>query len=138
MDNVIIKKIYEDNDLIEIELVANNDFAMARQSCYVNKEILDDISKKIFEYSKAYDNNCYIETGNKNGKYTPSFSMEFMKPDVHGHILIEMDVEISDNDERKHRSKFYVKTELGLVEKFATNLINIVKCNIGDEIYLND
>ena len=138
MDNIFVKKIYEDNDLIEIELIANNDFIVARQFCYVNKEIINNISKKIIGYSKSYNKKCYIETGNKNGKYTPSFSMEFMKPDVHGHILIEMDVEISDNDERKHRSKFYVKTELGLVEKFAINLMSIVKYNVDVEIYLND
>ena len=36
MDNIILKKIYTDSELIEIEVIANNDFVNARQTCYVN------------------------------------------------------------------------------------------------------
>ena len=138
MDNILVKKIYEDNEIIEIEVVANNDYVVIRQSSYVSEEMLDDISKKIINYSKSLANNCYIEIGNKDGKCAPAFSIEFMKPDVRGHILIEMDMEICDNDDRRHRCKFYVKSELGLVGSFAVNLMSLIKCRIDDAISMNN
>ncbi|MBO6119570.1 MAG: hypothetical protein J6P02_03825 [Lachnospiraceae bacterium] len=119
MDNIILKKIYTDNELIEIEVIANNDFINARQTSYVNEEVLKDIIKNINNYLKLNDSSCYIEVGNKKGKCTPAFSMEFMKPNMYGHIIIEMDMEICDNEERNHRCKFYVKSEIGLVERFT-------------------
>lgn len=138
MDNIILKKIYTDSELIEIEVIANNDFVNARQTCYVNEEVLKDIIKNIKNYLNLNNSSCYIEVGNKKGKSAPAFSMEFMKPNVYGHITIEMDMEICDNEERNHRCKFYVKSEIGLVERFTEEIIRLLRYEIGENISLNN
>ena len=48
-----------------------------------------------------------------------------------------MDVEINDNPVRKHRSCFYVRSELGLLEKFALSLNSLIDGAIGFVATLN-
>jgi len=45
--------------------------------------------------------------------------MELLPADSSGHVKIEVDVEIDDNDTRSHRCCFYVNTELGQVEQLG-------------------
>lgn len=61
---------------------------------------------------KDYSSQCYLEFGNKEGNYTPAFSMNVLPADTSGHVKIEVDLEIVDNDKRSHRCCFYVESEL--------------------------
>lgn len=63
--------------------------------------------------------------------------MEFSSKDKLGHINIEVDVEIDDNDSRKHRSCFFVRSELGCIERFGKELGKIDKKLLDDKISLN-
>ena len=47
-----------------------------------------------------------------------------------GHFNIEMDMEIDDNSERKHRCMFFVKLEYGQVENLANGLLLLGKKEI--------
>lgn len=42
--------------------------------------------------------------------------------DSFGHVKIEVDIEIDDNDSRSHRCCFYVNSELGLVGQLGNAL----------------
>ena len=57
--------------------------------------------------------------------------------DTSGHMKIEVDIEIADNDARSHRCCFYVKSDLGLVERLGLSIKSLVTAPCGEEISLN-
>lgn len=124
-DNLIFEKIYQDDTLIELKISATSEYVSAYQNCYIQDTDLKDIAEKICNYVDNYRAVCYLEFGHKEGSYTPAFSMKLLPADVHGHVKIEVDVEIDDNDTRSHRCCFYVNSELGLVEQMGKTLKRI-------------
>lgn len=122
MDNLIFKKIWEDEGLIELEISAASEFASAYQNCYIQQDELGKISEKICNFIYHFDTACYLEFGKKEGNYTPAFSMCIMPADMSGHVNIEVDIEIADNDTRSHRCCFFVRSELGTLEQLGLKL----------------
>ena len=137
-DNIIIEKKWQEENLIELKIIANSEYVSAYQSCYIQEDNLITISKKIIEFTYNYKKKCYVEFGKKEGNYTPAFSMCFLPADLHGNVKIELDLEISDNNTRSHRCCFYVNSELGLVEKFGKGLLEIIKEKEGIKITLSN
>lgn len=86
---------------------------------------------KISGYMQDYNRPCYLEFGNKKGNYTPAFSMNILPVNTSGHVKIEVDLEIADNDERAHRCCFYVNCELGQIERFGQALNSINEDDVG-------
>ena len=136
MDNIIIEKKWNDGELIEIQLFSNNDLINVHQDCYISKSDLKDNAERILQYAAKPKQECYIEFGRKMGNYTPAFSMLLLPIDSCGHMRIEMDVEIVDNDTRSHRCSFYVNSELGLIERFARKMLGLLNAEIGWQIQL--
>ena len=127
MDNIIFKKIWQDGNLIELKVSVTSEFVSIYQRCYVQDKALYEISEKIDNYVKRNDEFCYLEFGKKDGNYTPAFFMDIFPADKLGHLKIEVDVEIEDNETRSHRCRFYLKSELGLLEKLGVLLKNMIK-----------
>ncbi|MBD5526433.1 MAG: hypothetical protein HDR04_18945 [Lachnospiraceae bacterium] len=71
MDNIIFKKVWQDDNLIELE-----------------------ISNRIQKYIDNCNEPCYLEFGKKEGNYTPAFSMCILLADTFGHVQVEVDIEI--------------------------------------------
>ena len=90
--------------------------------CTPSDVSLNEIGENICSYVNNYSKACYLEFGNKEGNFTPAFSMKLSPADWHGHVKIEVDLEINDNDTRAHRCCFYVNSELGLVEQMGKTL----------------
>ena len=134
MDNISVLKIYEEYDFFEVEIRAENEYIKVTQTCYIGIDEIENNIKIINDYLEASNSKCYIEFGCIEGNSSPAFSMTFLPLDSHGHIKIEMDMEIVDNTERIHRAKFYVNTELGRLYCFKDKLQNI---EFGEEINLN-
>lgn len=137
MENIFFKKIWQDGNLIELKISANSEYVSAYQSCYVQDTLLEKISEEIKNYVDNYNNACYLEFGQKKGNYTPAFSMCILPSETSGHMKIEVDIEIADNDTRSHRCCFYVKSELGLVERLGQSLKSLITAPCGKEINLN-
>lgn len=136
MDNIIIEKLWQDANVIELQVTAKSEYAQAKQSCYVEDEAIMKNADKIEAYMKNYDIECYLEFGNKIGNYTPAFSLAFLPSQISGHVKVEVDIEIADNDKRVHRCCFYVNCELGQVERFGKLLKSIVADEEGTVISL--
>lgn len=47
-----------------------------------------------------------------------------------GHAKVEVDIEITDNNSRSHRCRFYVKSELGLIEQLGISLKNLITTSV--------
>lgn len=136
MDNIIFKKIWQDGNLLELKIFANSEFATAYQNCYIEDKALREISDKIFGYIENYKITCYLEFGKKEGDYTPAFSMSILPSDTFGHVKIEVDIEIADNDTRSHRCSFFINSELGLIEQLGKSLKKLVSDPKDTEISL--
>lgn len=136
MDNIIIEKIWQDSNVIELQLTAKSEYVQANQSCYVEDDAVIKIADKIDTYMKNYDVECYLEFGNKTGNFTPAFSLLILPSETSGHIKVEVDIEIADNDKRAHRCCFYVNCELGQIERFGKSLRSIVTEEEGTVISL--
>ena len=137
MDNIIFRKIWQDDNLIELRISANSEFVSAYQSCYIQDKRLEEITEIIYDFVDNYNNVCYLEFGKKEGNYTPAFSMCILPADMSGHVMIEVDIEIADNDTRSHRCCFYVKSELGLIERLGKALKKLIIEPEGCEVALN-
>lgn len=125
LDNLVIERIWQDDQLIELLVTAYSDYVSIKQTCYIGKSELSLISEKILYFSNNSNTHCYVEFGKKEGDYTPSFSMCINPMDKFGHITIEMDMEIADNTKRCHRCLFYIHTELEALKKLGKSLNNI-------------
>lgn len=77
-----------------------------------------------------------MEFGNKIGNYTPAFSLNILPCDNFGHVKIEADIEIADNDRREHRCCFYVSCELGQLERFGQSLKSLISDDEGIKVSL--
>lgn len=136
-DNIIIEKIWQENDLLELVVKSSTEYVTVCQTCYIQSSDLKAISKQIAECVKGLQQNCYVEFGKKKGNYTPAFSMDILEINASGKVKIEVDMEISDDDTRKHRCCFYIKSELGLLEKFSVGLEKLMEGSIGSHVELN-
>ena len=137
MDCISFEKIWQDDNLIELKIFASSEFVSAYQNCYIQNVDLTTIAEKICEYTHNYKETCYLEFGKKEGNFTPAFSMCILPADISGHIKIEVDIEIDDNDTRMHRCCFYVNSELGLVESFGQSIKKLVVAELGEKFILN-
>lgn len=136
MDNLVFEKKWQDETLIELKISAKSEFVSAFQSCYIQDSSLEEIADKICGFAENYNEACYLEFGKKEGNYTPAFSMYMLPADLSGHVKIEVDIEIADNDMRSHRCCFYVKSELGLIEQMGINLKELLKAQEGNKVSL--
>ena len=139
MDNIIIKKIWNDSDTIEfnnffeIKLTCINEFLRISENVYITDKIAKDLSKTI---KKSINNNQEVYFEVSINEVEPEFSIKIFPADVHGYVLIEMNVEIADNDEKMHYAIFYIKTEIGLLDSFADKIGKLVSLAIDEEISL--
>ena len=126
MDNIIFERLWKDSNIIELKVMASSEYINVFQSCYVEDVLLENAADKINNYIENPDEVCYLEFGNKTGYYTPAFSLSILPSDNHGHVKIEVDMEIADNDRRAHRCCFYVSCELGQIERFGQSLVSLI------------
>lgn len=126
MDNIIFEGLWKDSNIIELKVMASSEYINVFQSCYVEDVLLENAADKINNYIENPDEVCYLEFGNKTGYYTPAFSLSILPSDNHGHVKIEVDMEIADNDRRAHRCCFYVSCELGQIERFGQSLVSLI------------
>ena len=137
MDNIIFKKVWQDDNLIELKISANSEFASAYQNCYIQDKKLEEIAEIVCGFTENHNKACYLEFGKKEGNHTPAFSMCMLPADISGHVKIEVDIEIADNDTRSHRCCFYVKSELGLIERLGMALKKLIMEPDGYEVSLH-
>ena len=137
MDNIIFEKIWQDDYMIEIMVTATSEYVTAHQTFYIDEERLNEISQKIEQYINFLKEPCYIQTGEKSGNYTPAFSMTLSNIDMSGHIKIEVDIEISDIEDRSHRCLYYIKTDLGSLEIFGKKIERLCHSKVGSKVWLH-
>lgn len=140
MDTIAFKKIYSeqpDSDLLELEITAVSKYVTAFQCCYLSASDLLSSADKIEQYLRRHHEPRYIQYGEKEGNFTPAFSMNILPADQRGHIKVEVDVEIADHPGRSHRCLFFVETELGMIERFGKQIRSLAWAPVGASIHLD-
>jgi len=131
MNNLMFEKIWKDDSLIELKITGMSEYVQVYQNCYIEDVELREIGKTISEYTHNYNNECYLEFGKKKGNFTPAFSIKILPAEASGHMNIEVDFEIADNDARTHRACFYIRGELGLLDNLGGALQNMVESDVN-------
>lgn len=135
-NNITFEKVWADDTLMEIKIIAISKFSISHQMCYIDENSIKKMIDKIRLYLADHSQNVYIEFGEKEGNYTPAFSFELKRADVRGHVKIEVDIEIDDIVDRSHRCKYFVESELGAIERFSQKALNFYESEIGTIISL--
>lgn len=138
MDNIVISKCWQDDNLIELYVFAKSKYVSINQYCYISIDDTITNSNLIEKYVRDYNNEMYIEFGSIKGNYTPAFSLKFFPLKSNGHLIIETDLEIDDNDTRCHRCRFYIDAELGAVERFGKKLSKVKDLPMNETISIYD
>lgn len=136
MDNIIVSKTYHQDNLIQLKVEAKSQYVSMWQDCFIEDINLKNNIDELLNFIKN-KKETYLEFGVKTGNYTPAFSMQ-LNSDKLGHIQIELDMEIPDNNTRKHRCMFFIKTEEGLLENFANKLKGLLNEKNNEPVLLSD
>ena len=139
-DNIIIKKIWQDSELMELEVICTSRFVTSRSKIYASGALVDELIQKINVFLGGYGHCEEIEWANecKGNLSTACVSFRFLEKDKLGHILIEVFAEVDDGgDYEKHNCCFFVNTEYGLLSHFCHELSLLKSSSSGCEIHLN-
>ena len=94
--------------------------------------------KKFFKHLFTVLKHKTVVFKHKNSVYNnEKMLIEIKQANSHGHIIINLKIENSDNSGNKNNVELFVETELGLLEKFGKNILELVKGETGYKISLN-
>ena len=95
-DNIIIRKIWQDSELAQLEVTCTSSVATAITKIYVSDELIDELICKI----SAFLDGCCEESewaNESRGNFsTACVCFHLIKKDKLGHILIEVFAELED------------------------------------------
>ena len=144
MDNIVFKKIWNDsgeidtngNFLFEVKLTCMTENIMVSEIYYM----WNDRAKKLAEAIKKVIKNQkeqIVDFTEMKGNTIIGYSLKILPPDVHGHILIFVEMGIGNDCNTEHYSKFVVETELGLLEQFGNKVEKMAELGLDEKISLN-
>lgn len=134
VENIVFEKVWEDDTSIELKITAISKYVTSYQLCYVDETEMQKMINKIKDYIKDPHKATHILFGEKEGNYTPAFSMNIGRADLRGHVKIEVDIEIDDIDDRSHRCNYFVESELGAIERFGQKALDFYNSEVGTSI----
>ena len=136
-DNIVFKKIWQDNDLKEIEAVCSSPIIEAVSKIYVSDELIDELTFQIRNFLNGKIEEGLWANEIRGNMTSACLSLRFIKKDKRGHICIEVFAELDDGGNYdKHNCCFFVNTEHGLLMRFSERLARLKDCPVGYEIRL--
>ena len=122
-NNIIIKKIWQDNDCFEASFSCSADNISATTNVYSTQESIEILCNGIRNFCNSEITTFKWLSGDIGDDTTASVSLLFLREDGAGHITIEVFMEIDDGAPFSiHNCCFYVQTELGLLLSFLEKL----------------
>lgn len=141
-DNIIFEKVWDDDlftcasGLFEIKITAYNSYIKINDfNIGMDKTLTKELSKKINIFIQ---NNEQINfNGGFNLETTDEINIEIKPADVHGHVIILLKIESIDNNDNKTIAQLAIETEIGLLENFGKNILELINSGIGHKVSLN-
>ena len=141
-DNIIFEKVWDDyngynniGDFFEIKVTASNSFIKANNfNFYMTSSEGKKLSKMIDKYIQK---NEIIVYENKSSADNNEINIEIKPTDVHGHVIILLKIENIDNNDNKNFAQLAIETEIGLLEKFGKNILELINSSVEYKVSLN-
>lgn len=138
-DNIIFSKIWQDNDVIELEFVCSSSVATVTSKIYVSDSLINELIDQINQFLNGNNEEFLWANEDKGNSSTACISLRFFRKDRLGHIIIEVFAELDDGgDFTEHNCCFFVRTEYGLLMEFCDGLVQLKKNPVGYKIQLNN
>lgn len=143
-DNIVFEKIWDDGDLTnnwasgfyEINIIAYNSYLKINGfNVYMTDKLTKELSKLISKYLQ--NNEQVIFENNFSASNEVQMMIEIKPTDFHGYVIIALKVEKIDNNGNRNIGELCVETELGLLENFGKNILNLISSGVGYKVYLN-
>ena len=142
MKNIIeIVKIWQDDaePFFQLEITACSEIITAKSCIYSTNDMIDELEKKLQLFISNNEPEVFWQLGEKGDATTPSVSLKFFRASSSGRICVEVYMELDDGGKySEHNCCFYVKTELGLLEKFYNRLPKLKEPQLNYPITLNE
>jgi len=137
-DNIILRKIWQDDETMELQIVCSSAVATITSKIYVSDSLIDELICKIKRFLAGNDEECLWANEEKGNDSTACVSLRFFRKDKLGHIVIEVFAELDDGgDYAEHNCCFFVGTECGLLMNFCERIAHLKNNPVGYEIQLN-
>lgn len=137
IDNIIMEKVWEDEDFFEVSIKCLNKKISAITEIYVTNELVNGLYEKINSILQFQKETVIWKSGMRGNDSTSCVEFNITMKDACGHVIIEVYMEINDGgDLDKHHCCFYVNTEIGMLDKFNNQLISLKERGIGRKISL--
>lgn len=135
-DNIIFKKLWQENTLILLNVIAQSKFVVVNHNYYIDEQVLISCGKKLTSFTDDGCKKVYIQFGEKDQKYVPAFSLEVERLDDCGHLNIEVDMQIENDMTKDYRCVYAIHGELGTLYSFGQKLNQLVNAQVGFECAL--
>ena len=133
MDNIIIKKIWEDSEFFEVNIGFSSDNLTTNIDVYVTNDIINNISKTMILFLEE-KNSCYFEIVEKNDDY-PYIRINFDKIDSHGNAVLNVYIEYNSEDfDNRFYCFFPMYIEHGLLYSFGKRIKKLNEMSVGEKV----
>lgn len=141
-DNIIFDIVWDDfigfnnlGDFFEIKVTAYNSFIKVNNfNFYMTSSECKKLSKMIYKYIQKNETIAYE---NKSSADNNEINIEIKPADVHGHVIIILKIENVDNNDNKNFAQLAIETEIGLLENFSKNILELINSGVGHKVSLN-
>lgn len=132
MDNIEFKKIWSDTDFYQIQICAINNYVNATTISYVVASEIEDLAKKISDFTSGDKKELIWEIGNKNDIACPYISLSSNAVDKFGHVLLDIYMQLSIEEIRKdYHCCLPIYAEIGMLDKLSSELLMLNEASIG-------
>jgi len=137
MENLEIKKAWEGDGFFEIEIYAQSACVGVRARSYTTVELINELASYLALFPDSNEVGYVWQNGTRGDSSTQFVSLEAFCEDELGHVALEAYIEIDDGASLdRHNCCFYIRTELGALNRFGRALPLLNRTGIGQKVAL--
>lgn len=124
MDNIVLKKLWSDDDFYEAEILFYTNNVNCKVITYLTKDEINLLSDEIADCIISLDKRFVWEIGEPGSASSPKIKLELTDIDKQGYVFFDVYCDVvSDKKQGNYYCKFPIVAELGLLKDFAEKLI---------------
>ena len=135
MDNIVVKKIWEDSYGMELSFRFITSHVTITSIVNINRDVILNNNSKFQNCLSDGKTNVTLLFGHLGENFAPGIELKIFI-NKNGHIEIEANVELADDIFPKHKCSFSLSTEIGILENFMINICDLTNASTGTEYSL--
>ena len=138
-DNIVMEKIWQDDQFAEFQVRCSSPKVTATTQIYLDLPLIEELIRQIDSFIQNPQEPTLWESDEKENDPTTYLSLKFIQKDIWAHPVIEVFAKIDDGAScADHHCCFYVETEIGLLIGFQKKLKRLFEGDLFSPIQLND